>query len=287
MLWVRVRARTVLSWFVAFSNAAGCGGSVSNSSESTAGVGGKTQANGASGGSGAGGVLAAAGGNLPVADQMVLVPAGTFLMGLDAPGSDTQPVHSVSVDAFSMDVSEVTVAAYQACVEDGKCTPAIQYPAEDNSCNAGAALREQHPINCLDLAQAAAYCGWKGKRLPTEAEWEYAARGTDGRLYPWGNEVANGSGCWTTTSLIRGSTCPVGQYANGASPFGVMDMIGNVYEWTSSLYATDYTYQIMTEYQVVRGSAWNDVTVPTAAHRDRALPTATSARIGMRCVRDP
>lgn len=93
--------------------------------------------------------------------------------------------------------------------------------------------RLNHPINYVTHAQAAAYCAAQGKRLPTEAEWEYAARGTDGRIYPWGSQSPTSQLCWSGIKP-RHTTCAVGSYPLGASPFGVLDMAGNVAEWTSS-----------------------------------------------------
>jgi len=129
---------------------------------------------------------------------MVAVPAGAFTMGADDGSDAEKPAHKVGISKpFFIDKTEVTVAAYKACVDAGKCTvPSVHRPdiAEDEvlkfapMCNYGTPGRNDHPVNCVDLGQAAAYCDFIGKRLPTEAEWEYAARGTDGRKYPWGND---------------------------------------------------------------------------------------------------
>jgi formylglycine-generating enzyme required for sulfatase activity len=159
--------------------------------------------------------------------EMVEIPAGTFAMGsADSEADrDEQPVARVFVDTFWIDKVEVTNRRYHRCVEAGQCTvPVGGDPAEQ--------ARAEQPVTILSWRQAEAYCRWAGKRLPTEAEWEKAARGPDGRRYPWGDafdhERANAG-----YTLGLG---PVGRHPAGASPYGVLDMAGSVWEWTSSLY---------------------------------------------------
>ena len=179
------------------------------------------------------------------ATDMVEVPAGAFWMGCNAAvdtecDSDEKPQHQVTLSAYLIDATEVTVAAYAACVQAGACTE----PDTGGYCNWGAADRAEHPVNCVDWDQAGAYCAWAEKRLPTEAEWEKAARGTDGAVYPWGNGAASctlavyddGSenGCGT------GGTLPVGSRPAGASPYGALDMAGNVWEWVSDWFGGSY-----------------------------------------------
>jgi formylglycine-generating enzyme required for sulfatase activity len=162
---------------------------------------------------------------------MARTPGGTFVMGSESIYADEKPVHRVTVAAFSMDVTDVTTAAYGACVRAGKCSE----PGAGDYCNWGKGDRQNHPINCVDWNQATAYCAYAGKRLPTEEEWEYAARGTDGRTYPWGNEAPSNQLCWNRGASKEG-TCVVGSHPSGASPFGLQDMAGNVWQWTSSNY---------------------------------------------------
>jgi len=154
--------------------------------------------------------------------------------------SDEQPVHPVSVPAFEIDKFEVTVAAYRRCVDATKCSP----PAFDgDGCNWSQPGRDRHPVNCVAWIQASALCKWAGKRLCSEAEWERAARGTDGRRYAWGDAAPScslavmavgGGGCG------EGATAPVGSRPGGASPYGVMDMAGNVAEWVQDGYLDSY-----------------------------------------------
>jgi formylglycine-generating enzyme required for sulfatase activity len=159
--------------------------------------------------------------------QMVEVPAGSFVMGSgDADADqDEQPVARIFVDTFWIDKVEVTNRRYQRCVEAGACAIPVGGDLTDQA-------RAEYPVTILSWRQAADYCRWAGKRLPTEAEWEKAARGPDSRRYPWGNafepERANAG-----YTLGLG---PVGEHAAGASPYGVLDMAGSVWEWTSSLY---------------------------------------------------
>lgn len=203
---------------------------------------------------------------------MVRIAAGSFLMGDDK--------HSERVGAFEMDVTEVTVAAYTACVNAGRCTPAN---TGNDFCNWGKSDRANHPINCVDWDQATAYCAWAGKRLPSEQEWEYAARGTDGRTYPWGETTPGSQLCWDGegSDLGKGnrqSTCPVGSYPRGDSPFGLHDMAGNVWEWTSSGEGAA---------RVFRGGGWSfDISsLVRATNRVRGTPTDRSLHVGFRCAR--
>ena len=224
----------------------------------------------------------------PVTEGMVSIPAGTFAMGSpDGVGvSDERPQHPVHVAAFEMDRNEVTVAAYDACVRAGGCTPAA---GDDVSrfCNEGHADRANHPINCVDWNQAEAFCRWAGKRLPTEEEWEYAARGTEGREWPWGAAPPSvGQLCWNRWKTLQG-TCAVGSFAASDSPLGLRDMAGNVWEWTSSGYSTDYTHPPDLAPRVNRGGCWYD-TNPSylrSAHRDRNANNEGSDYLGFRCAR--
>jgi formylglycine-generating enzyme required for sulfatase activity len=163
----------------------------------------------------------------PASADMVLVPGGEFVMGADDPEADDdeRPARRIFVGPFWIDRVEVTNARYRACVEAGACTAPLGGTIDD-------ATRAELPVVVVSWRQAVTYCAWAGKRLPTEAEWEKAARGVDGRRYPWGDRfdprLANAG---YTAGLAA-----VGSHPAGASPSGVLDMAGNVWEWTSSLY---------------------------------------------------
>jgi formylglycine-generating enzyme required for sulfatase activity len=214
---------------------------------------------------------------------MCLIPAGTFQMGSTNGYSNEQPVHAVTLAAYELDEFEVTVSQYAGCVTAGGCTAADTA----GGCNAGVSGRDNHPINCVDWNQATTYCAWAGKRLPTEEEWEYAARGPDGREYPWGNVAPGNQLCWSGGGTNRSSTCAVGSYPSGKSPFGVQDMAGNVEEWVSSLYTSNYSSQPTGSARVYRGGSWGNSAASNVRSADR-LGYASSNQdddLGFRCAR--
>jgi len=168
---------------------------------------------------------------------MVYVPAGPFLMGSDPAFYESeQPQHQVNLSAFWIDRTEVTNEQYEACVRAGKCVPSVY--ADDLADNGAG-----YPVVGIDWENARAYCRWAGGDLPTEAQWEKAARGTDGRIYPWGNEFdgtrvnfcdANCRSFFKTDAYDDGyeQAAPADSFWSGASPYGAFHMAGNVYEWT-------------------------------------------------------
>jgi formylglycine-generating enzyme required for sulfatase activity len=158
---------------------------------------------------------------------MVFVPAGEFVMGSDdaEADADERPAARVALAAFRIDRVEVTNARYQACVDARACSPPAGAAIND-------ATKADHPVTIVSWSQAAAYCRWAAKRLPTEAEWEKAARGTDARRYPWGASFEPER----VNAGYTAGTCAVGIHEDGASSSGALDMAGNVWEWTSSLY---------------------------------------------------
>jgi formylglycine-generating enzyme required for sulfatase activity len=215
----------------------------------------------------------------------VFVPAGEFTMG--SPDStvraDEYPQHTIHLDAFWVMQTEVTNAQYAKCVAAGACS------APHNRRWQNAAYAD-HPVTDINWNQAKAYAQWAGGRLPTEAEWEKAARGTDGRTYPWGNEQPNQSlvNCCNFIS----DTTPVGSYPAGASPYGALDMAGNVWEWTADWYNGGYYNQSPVQNptgpasgnaRVSRGgSAWNDASVVRVAFRGWNFPNLRDRYNGFR-----
>jgi len=238
---------------------------------------------------------------------MVKVPAGTFVMGKDSDRKSERPAHRVTITrAFYIDRTEVTAEAYAACVEAGACERRTVHVKKQShgawGCN-NEKDRGKHPANCVDRNQAAAYCAFVKKRLPTEAEWEYAARGTDGREYPWGNTppttcaVAVLAGATGGCGERRG-TSAVGTATEGASAFGALDMGGNVWEWVADDYApypsgevTDPLVKLPTRPKeppprgVLRGGSWDyAATAARATYRLPWMTDAGNASIGFRCA---
>ena len=220
---------------------------------------------------------------------MVLVPEGLFVMGWDAGDPDEQPPHQVFLSAYYIDQFEVTIGLYRHCVEDDAC----EEPAYAPNCNWDKDIDDTHPINCVNRQHALDYCAWAGLRLPTEAEWEKAARGTDGRIYPWGYEL---EGDEANFRFIAGATEPVGSRPAGVSPYGAHDMAGNVWEWVSDWYGDTYYAEsprdnpqgpLHGEFGVLRGGSWwfEKESLP-AANREAYDPLLTDIDIGIRCARD-
>ncbi|MBN2192891.1 MAG: SUMF1/EgtB/PvdO family nonheme iron enzyme [Polyangiaceae bacterium] len=213
----------------------------------------------------------------------VPIPAGEFAMGSNGGDADERPVHRVALKGFDLDTTEVTVGAYEDCYRQGPCSA----PGTGNECNWGRPSRERHPMNCVDARQADAFCRWKGKRLPSEEELEYAAAGAKGRTYPWGEQPPTDELlCWGR----RDGTCEVGTRPSGISPFGVYDLAGNVAEWTVSPYCDSYApTRICVTGRVFRGSSFSELRPENVrnAYRDENDPTTRSPYLGFRCARSP
>jgi len=239
----------------------------------------------------------------------VYIPIGAFRMGgMDARRApDEVPVHDVSIDAFWMDQLEVTNAMYALCVNAGMCEPPQSFESQRRFDYFENLEFKDYPVVYVTWRQAKAYCEWANRRLPTEAEWERAARGDDLRTFPWGEDKPD----WTLANFnfIVNDTSRVGSYPLGASPFGVLDMAGNAAEWMNDFY--DFDYYLISESinpagpltsssfnRVVRGGSLGDAEINIRVSKRssvrgsslNAIPGSESylgdfsPRIGFRCV---
>jgi formylglycine-generating enzyme required for sulfatase activity/serine/threonine protein kinase len=257
---------------------------------------------------------------------MAKIPGGKFFMGSDDDLPMERPSHNVTLSPYCIDLNEVSTEQYKACSDEGGCKRAgvtnawagigeTEHKTYDSLCNVREPLeRAKHPINCVDWDMARIYCKARGGRLPTEAEWEFAARGPDGRKYPWGDEEpgptllnACGKECaeWgrknhvSTNAMYANddgwaTTSPVGSFPRGASPYGLQDIVGNVWEWVSDWYAAYPNTELVDpagpdsgEERVIRGGAWNGAYAawvrPTFRYKDTA--SKRSYGIGFRCAK--
>jgi formylglycine-generating enzyme required for sulfatase activity len=248
---------------------------------------------------------------MPFLADMIKVPSGAFVMGSDHDGKSEKPAHRVQLTrAFYIDRTEVRADAYATCVEDGACSLNKVHAGElvesVFGCNTEKE-RPKHPANCVDRMQAEKYCTFVRKRLPTEAEWEYAARGTDAREFPWGNAAPTTCAQAILTGMTgecgeRKGTWEVGTAADGKSAFGALDMAGNVWEWVADGWdayptpdardAADAVVDpkvvlVPTGKGVLRGGSWDySVTSAKATYRLPFAATSGNASTGFRCVRD-
>jgi formylglycine-generating enzyme required for sulfatase activity len=218
--------------------------------------------------------------------SMMFVPAGEFVMGEN---------HTVSLDAFWIDKTEVTNGMYAACVESGACNAPRSNGSNTRDAYYGNREFVDYPVVHLSWEDASAYCAWRGGRLPTEAEWEKAARGTDARPFPWGDTDPRG-----VPGLLNyqaQDTTAVGSYPDGASPYGALDMAGNVSEWVGDWFSPEYYNNPPAssppgpksgEYRVWRGGSWANTSIERLLTYSRTgnLPTDSSGGIGFRCARD-
>jgi len=222
---------------------------------------------------------------------MTVVPGGSFLMGYDHRHPDERPQHTATVSSFAIDLYEVTNRQYKAFIDStGRAAP-ISWAN-----GAFPPGKEQHPVAFVTWQEAHDYCRWIDKRLPTEAEWEKAARGEDGRLYPWGNEFDPKKA--NTPQSHLGDTTPVGSFPAGRSPHGLYDMGGNVWEWTDS-WAQAYPgspipkgHYFTGEYKVLRGGSWVDCSFYRCGmsaltfNRGYFKPATKNKGFGFRCAKD-
>jgi formylglycine-generating enzyme required for sulfatase activity len=226
--------------------------------------------------------------------ELVALPGGTFHYGCEPQdgdcGDDERPGRKVDVGPMWLGKTEVTVEAYGRCLAAGACTA----PVSGGACNHGVAGRERHPVNCVDHVQATAFCKYMGGRLPTAEEWEYAAKGGEARIYPWGDDPVTDKRANFADGQFKKryprafdvpgqddgwiETAPVGTYPTGASKHGLLDMVGNVIEWTASEYAPGQ--------MEARGGGWATDTVSRrlrASYRTGRPPSFAHATFGFRC----
>lgn len=214
-------------------------------------------------------------------EAMVYLPAGTLLMGREDGAPDERPAHEVQVAALKMDRFEVTNVQYQRFV-NATGHPAPR-PWPGGSYPLGQAL---HPVTGVTWEDAQAYAKWAGKRLLTEAEWEWAARGAEGRLYPWGDELDPLQANFRSSAQTPKGTVPVGSFPQDATPEGIMDLGGNVREWTADRYGPyriPHAPPAEGSQIAVRGKSWQTYN-DAASARDRMAPDATAEDVGFRCV---
>jgi formylglycine-generating enzyme required for sulfatase activity len=224
---------------------------------------------------------------------LVYVPAGNFIMGSD--GGNEQPEHEVYLAAFWIDRTEVTNAMYSKCVQEGACVDPRSIESatrDDYYSNPGYG---NFPMINVSWNEAQTYCAWAGRQLPTEAQWEKTARGTDARTYPWGNDAPTNN--LLNYNLAVGDTTEVAKFSNGTSPYGAFDMAGNVWEWVADWYSDTYYSNSPSSDpsgpdsgtgRVLRGGAWNnDDIVVRSARRFWADPSSIDNVIGFRCARNP
>ncbi len=242
----------------------------------------------------------------------LFIPAGTVKMGgLDVLlENDEIPAHDVTLDAFWVDQVEVTNGMYGLCVQAGVCRLPVKLNSDNRGDYFGNPEFQDYPVIQITWYDANTYCHWAGRRLPTEAEWERAARGDDMRTYPWGGEPPNDQNSNANNTV--GDVTRVGSYAEGASPFGVLDMAGNVWEWIADYYSGRYYEESpyinptgpdnggLEHLRVIRGGSFQDNLFnlrisnrgyevgpdPSALPNEDAHYGRSSVKIGFRCASD-
>jgi formylglycine-generating enzyme required for sulfatase activity/tetratricopeptide (TPR) repeat protein len=228
---------------------------------------------------------------------MSLVPAGSFEMGSEDGTADVKPVHTVKLDGFYIDQYEVTNERYAECVDAGVCDPPLDARSSTRESYYGHALYANYPVIFVNWAAAKTYCEWRDARLPTEAEWEKAARGgLEGALYPWGDEIPDCSlANYNDGAYCYGDTMPVGSFP----PYGkfeLYDMAGNVWEWTADWYDSNYyassprsnpTGPNKGDHRVLRGGSWSFIDNALRVANRYYHPASMSISIGFRCARSP
>jgi len=230
-------------------------------------------------------------------ENMILISAGEFIMGSETRAADEKPAHKVYLDAYSIGKYEVTNEEYYKFWKaTGKHTPESFGDEYDIGAWPDRVLKfPSHPVVGVSWHDAVAYAEWVGMRLPTEAEWEKAVRGRTDRLWPWGNSLQSNANTWNGKDGYDNSIAPVGSYPRGKSYYGVMDMAGNVWEWTSDWYSDTYYLHSPKQnpkgadtgsWRVIRGGAWTDnINRCTTTFRFYFYPSLKTSFIGFRLAR--
>jgi formylglycine-generating enzyme required for sulfatase activity len=229
---------------------------------------------------------------VPIGDEMVVIPGGPFIRGTMSGGFDEQPQRTIVLEPFSIDRYEVTNYQYQQFVTatgHRKAGPPSRYAK-----SIGRMRGQNQPVVYVSWDDADAYCRWKGKRLPTEAEWEKAMRGSDGRLWPWGNEERPNGANWARVQDGYEVSATVGSFQADKSPYGIMDGAGNVMEWVGDWYSESYYKNSSEEnppspeygtYRVLRGGGYTttgaDIRITS---RMKMVPDFRDETIGFRCA---
>jgi formylglycine-generating enzyme required for sulfatase activity len=259
---------------------------------------------------------------------MVFVPSGEFTMGIDYLGlryalelcketgmgpavckgetfADEMPAHPVKLDPFWIDLTEVTNQQYERCVQDQSCSPPFEMSSYTRESYFGDPLYSDYPVVWITQDQAAAYCSWTGGRLPTEAEWEYAARGPESRTFPWGEDFEPDRANYCDAACAAGpndpsyddgypETAPVGSFPTGVSWCGALDMAGNVREWVADWFGYFSADQqvnpqgpVEGETHIPKGGCWLDTPEDLrSSNRGQNTPDYTRHKVGFRCVMD-
>jgi formylglycine-generating enzyme required for sulfatase activity len=219
-------------------------------------------------------------------------------MGTNYGGEEEAPPHTVTLDSFYIDLYEVTNARYDACVRDQACNQPMDLSSATRPGYYGVSTYDDFPVIHVSWEMAKDYCEWRGARLPSEAEWEKAARGSTEGIYPWGMDIdCSLANYWGEEENCVGDTTAVGSYPQGASPYGALDMAGNVWEWVMDWYDPGY-YAVsppenppgpdLGQHRVVRGGSWSGGALQLrVTTRGRDLPAGTYNYVGFRCVRSP
>lgn len=220
--------------------------------------------------------------------EMVLVPAGPFLMGSLAGDPDERPPRQVNLPAFYMDKYEVTHEQYARFIKETGHKPPVDWAKGELP-----AKLAKHPVVNVTFADAAAYAKWAGKRLPTEAQWEKAARGPDGRVFPWGDDTKTKKAA--AGADAKEHTWPVGSFPDDVSPYGCFDMAGNAWEWTADWYEAypgnkDLELEYGKKFKVIRGGGainyYQADATKRCADRARSAPYGTYDALGFRCAKE-